>query len=206
MSGIVLRPRRFARTSSPCQSTRRSPLHHPGAVSPVAREVQLGPRQPHQLLHRAGPRQPRQRQSAICSTASAMACRSCRPPTPASPHCRNWSIPRSRSTSQVLQTPVGYSTKSNVTFWCRDHRGDGDQSAGPREAMLTVNRLRHIADATSTTTKLSALTTAITTATASRSTAIRSLSTATGDCNSVSLGRRIARSEHGDGGRLAWGH
>ena len=35
--------------------------------------------------------------SAICSTASATACRCCRPPTPASPRCRSWSILPSRS-------------------------------------------------------------------------------------------------------------
>ena len=34
--------------------------------------------------------------STTCWTASATACRSCRPPTPASPRCRSWSIPPSR--------------------------------------------------------------------------------------------------------------
>ena len=35
--------------------------------------------------------------STVSSTVSATACRCCRPPTPASPRCRSWSIPRSRS-------------------------------------------------------------------------------------------------------------
>ena len=35
--------------------------------------------------------------STISSTVSATACRCCRPPTPASPRCRSWSTPPSRS-------------------------------------------------------------------------------------------------------------
>ena len=41
--------------------------------------------------------------STICSTASATACRCCRPPTPASPRCRSWSIPPSRSPTRCCR-------------------------------------------------------------------------------------------------------
>ena len=53
--------------------------------------------------------------STISSTASATACRCCRPPTPASPRCRSWSTTAKSIANQALQSAVGYSTKSNVS-------------------------------------------------------------------------------------------
>ena len=52
--------------------------------------------------------------STICSTASATACRCCRPPTPASPRCRSWSTAPSRSPTRRCRATVGYSAKSSV--------------------------------------------------------------------------------------------
>ena len=76
-------------------------------------EGQLGARQSDQLLHRsrldAAPVT-----STTCSTASATACRSCRLPTPASPRCRSWSIPRSRSPTRRCRP--GSATPPSRTF------------------------------------------------------------------------------------------
>ena len=52
--------------------------------------------------------------------ASATACRCCKPPTPASPRCRSWSIPPSRVANQALQsdgrpTPPSRTSPSTIT-------------------------------------------------------------------------------------------
>ena len=54
--------------------------------------------------------------SAICSIASATACRCCsRPPTPASPRCRSLVDTAKSIANQVLQQPSGYTSKATFT-------------------------------------------------------------------------------------------
>ncbi len=112
MSDIVL-----SASSSPEPAVaavdRRPARHHP--EPPCHRqEGQHRARQSDQLLHRRRRSTPAPATSTTCSTASATACRSCRPPTPASPRCRSWSTPRSRSPTRRCRPTVGYSTKSVV--------------------------------------------------------------------------------------------
>ena len=63
--------------------------------------------------------------SATCSTASATACRSCRPPTPASPRCQSWSIPPSRSPTRRCSSPRATARRPALQF-----TGAGDRRCG----------------------------------------------------------------------------
>ena len=82
--------------------------------------------------------------STIFSTASATACRSCRPPTPASPRCRSWSTPPSRSPTRRCRPRSA--TRPSRRSLRRDRRRNGRQSrrrSGPRPApRSSVLRLR----------------------------------------------------------------
>ena len=94
-----------------------------------------------------------------------MACRSCRPPTPASPRCRSWSTAPSRSPIRRCRPSVGYSGEVERNRRC-DRRRDRQRSAVvlPPPSPTTPVTGAAIPGAALTTTKLSALTTAITTA------------------------------------------
>ena len=101
MSGIVLSASvrqnllSLQSTAALLATTQNRPRHR--------QQGQLRARQPHQLLHRAVARTTAPATSAICSMASATACRCCRPPTPASPRCRAWSPAPSRSPTRCCR-------------------------------------------------------------------------------------------------------
>src|SRR6202158_5675736 len=101
---LLFFPRRFARNSSPCNrpllclQTRRT------ACPPARRSTPPSTTRPTSLPRRRSITAPAT--STICSTASVTACRCCRPPTPASPRCRSWSIPQSRSPTRFCRRPL----------------------------------------------------------------------------------------------------
>ena len=94
---------RFARTCSPC-SPPPNCCRPPRTVSPLARRsTRRSTTRPTSSPRPRSTTAPAT--STICSTVSVTACRCCRPPTPASPRCRNWSTAPSRSAIRCCRRP-----------------------------------------------------------------------------------------------------
>ena len=94
---------RFARTCSPSSPPPTCCRPPRIALRLATRSTRRSTTRPTSSPRRASTTAPAT--STTCSTALATACRSCGPPTPASPRCRSWSIPQSRSPTRCCRLP-----------------------------------------------------------------------------------------------------
>src|SRR5579864_7880400 len=125
-----LSPLQSARTCCLCRAPLLCLRPRRNVLPPARRSTAPSIIRPTSLLPPAS--MPAPATSPTCSTASATACRFCRPPTPASPRCPAWSIPPSRSPtrccSSLLVIPPSRRLPRQPTFL----------SALPRPIWLTA--------------------------------------------------------------------
>ncbi len=140
--------------------------------------------------------------SATCSTVSAMACRILQAANTGITSLQSLVASAQSIANQVLQSPVGYSPKSNFSSAAIPGATAGNL-LGPGSNNTVTGAA--IPGATATTTKLSALTTAITTAD-SLTIDGKTISFTSSGGNAVTRERRVARPDQRHGGRFAHGH
>jgi len=119
----------------------RCPARDHAGTSRHRQEGQQRARQPDQFFHRSRPSTPAPATSAICSTASATACRFCKPPTPVSPSLQKLVDTAKSIANQSLQQPSGYSTKSSIPFTGTGTAAGATPAPGASAADLTTSKL-----------------------------------------------------------------